>query len=110
MNWTRWLGMSAAALMLGAAPQVEELKVLRTEQVTVPEAEVRCGPGDTPQMYVTSRLRKGDRVEVVKELDGGWLAIKPPTGSFSWINMRFAQQITPGRPMWTVLAIPGTSV
>src|SRR5437870_12630733 len=110
MTWTRWLGMSVTALLLGATARAEELKVLQTAEVTVPDAEVRCGPGDTPQMYVTNRLRKGDRVEVVKELDGGWLAIKPPAGSFNWINMRFIKQITPARPMWVVLPAPGTTV
>src|SRR5262249_4400307 len=79
-------------------------------QVAVTEAEVRCSAGDTPQIYVTSRLRKGDRVEVIRELEGGWLAIKPPAGSFDWINMRFVQQIVPGQPMWMVVAYEGTKV
>jgi hypothetical protein len=110
MTWTRWLGVSVATLMLGAAPQAEELKVLYTAPVTVDEAEVRCGPGDTPQLYVTSRLHRGDTVQVVKMVDDHWLAIRPPPGSFSWINTRFVRQIMPGRAMWLVTADSGTTV
>jgi len=54
--------------------------------VTLPEVEVRCGP--STQFYVTSKLRQGARVKVVAEKDGGWLAIEPPEGSFSWIEAR----------------------
>ncbi|MGE3805491.1 MAG: SH3 domain-containing protein [Gemmataceae bacterium] len=59
--------------------------------VTVPEVEVRCGPSSDPKMYPTSKLRQGDKVTVLKEEEGGWLAIKPPPGSFSWINTRFLE-------------------
>jgi hypothetical protein len=84
--------------------------VLYSAQVTIPLAEVRCGPGDTPQLYVTSQLHRGDAVKVVKEAEGGWVAIKPPAGSFDWINMRFVNQTKPGSAMWYVVAFVGTKV
>lgn len=59
--------------------------------VTVAEIEVRSGPSSDPKFYPTTRLRQGDRVQVLKEEEGGWLAIKPPAGSFSWINTRFIE-------------------
>lgn len=60
--------------------------------VAVPEVEVRSGP--SPQYYATGRLKQGDRVTVTGEAKAqpGWLAIKPPPGSFSWINARFVKQ------------------
>ncbi len=63
--------------------------------ITVPEVEVRSGPGTS--FYPTSKLRQGDTVQVAKE-ENGWLAIEPPPGSFSWINTLFLSQLptTPG--------------
>ena len=67
-------------------------KVVDTLTVVVPEAEVRAGPSE--QFYVTTKLRAGARVEVVGQSDKypGWLAIKPPVGSFSWINGTFVHE------------------
>jgi uncharacterized protein YgiM (DUF1202 family) len=44
---------------------------------------VHSGPGDN--FYPTDTLSQGDTVEVYREKAGGWLAIRPPMGSFSWI-------------------------
>jgi hypothetical protein len=70
--------------------------------VLAPEAEVRCGPSTKPEIYPTNRLRHGDRVQVVAEGAGGWLAIRPPESSFSWINTRFLQNIVPHQPNYVV--------
>jgi hypothetical protein len=62
--------------------------------ITLREVQVRSGPND--KFYPTSKLVYGDKVEVVTGPAGsqqpGWLAIKPPRGSFSWINKRFVQE------------------
>src|SRR5207247_1214559 len=46
--------------------------------------------GPSVTFNVTSKLRFGDRVTVVqdKNAQGGWVAIKPPPGSFSWIETK----------------------
>ena len=44
---------------------------------------VRSGPGEG--FYATERLGRTTKVEVYAEEQGGWLAIRPPAGSFSWI-------------------------
>jgi len=66
--------------------------------IIVREVLVRSGPND--KFYPTSRLAQGDRVVVVPQppegQQPGWLAIKPPRGSFSWINQRFVEVIVPG--------------
>ena len=60
------------------------------------ETDARCGRGDGAMFYPTNHLKPGDRVRVLKEEEGGWLAILPPSGSFSWIN----KQLLSRRPDW----------
>lgn len=55
----------------------------RSAPVTQEGALVRSGPGD--QFYPTSRLTAGTTVEIHGREPGGWLAIRPPAGSFSWV-------------------------
>jgi hypothetical protein len=73
-----------------------------TATVKVPEALVRSGPADTDAMYPTNRLRQGTVVEVVRDRGDGWLEIKPPSGSFDWINTRFLRRLNP--LTWVVTA------
>jgi hypothetical protein len=56
-------------------------------KVVVPQAEVFSGPGR--QHYPTDRLSAGQTVEVHRVEPGGWCAIRPPAGSFSWVEGRF---------------------
>lgn len=72
----------------------EPRRVLYTATVKDAQADVRSGPSDDPKMYPTNRLRQGDVVEVVGEREDGWLEIKPPQDSFSWINTRFLEKLT----------------
>ncbi len=96
MRSTRW---AAAVILLTAGAATAE-PFPYTATIASPEAEVRCGPGD--KMYVTNRLRKGDKVRVVGERAGGWLAIEPPPRSFSWVEARFVRPL--GRDVWVVEA------
>lgn len=57
--------------------------------VNVEEAYVRSGPGEN--YYPTAKLRSGEKVEVYRHDQGGWCAIRPPTGSFSWVPARYLQ-------------------
>lgn len=52
-------------------------------RTTAPLVEVRSGPGD--KYYPVLKLERGAVVEVVRRDADGWLAIRPPEGSFSWI-------------------------
>ena len=74
------------------------------------EAEVRAGPNENPQLYVTNRLARGTPIQVVEELGNGWLKIRPPAGSFSWISTRFVEQIAPNQPNWMVVGHPDVRV
>ena len=57
--------------------------------IAAEEVYVRSGPGQ--DYYPTDRLSKGQEVEVYRHDPGGWCAIKPTEGSFSWISSRFAK-------------------
>jgi len=57
----------------------------RMATVAAPNTEVRSGPSNDPKIYPTNILQYGQPVEVLDQKDD-WIAIKPPAGSFSWIN------------------------
>jgi hypothetical protein len=77
-------GCLALTFALAAAARGEQY-----EAVVQQETEARCLPSLNPVAYPTNRLHPGDRVKVLKEVDGGWLAVEPPSGSFSWINKQY---------------------
>jgi len=52
-------------------------------RVTAARAQIRSGPGEN--FYPTDALPQGEIVEVYREDSRGWLAIRPPQDSFSWV-------------------------
>jgi uncharacterized protein YraI len=48
---------------------------------------VRSGPGNN--YYPTDKLDSGAEVEVHRHDPGGWFAIRPPEGSFTWVSNRY---------------------
>ncbi|MFM7148275.1 MAG: hypothetical protein ACKO23_00365 [Gemmataceae bacterium] len=78
-------------------------------QVQVERAEVRSGPSESDQFYASNHILRGQTVEVLEELPGGWLAIRPPQGSFSYINTRFVRQLVPDMPT-NVVTLDGVKV
>jgi hypothetical protein len=85
-----WLfgGVSLLSLLAGPVLAASDIRT-----VTAPQAQVWCGPGTADGLYPTNLLRQGDRVQVVEELPSGWLAIRPPAGSFSYISKLFVQVV-----------------
>jgi hypothetical protein len=73
--------------LVRADPAPDELAV------SAAEVEVRSGP--SPKFYATGKLYRGQKVQVVRDREApeGWLAIKPPPGSFSWIKSLFLKQV-----------------
>jgi hypothetical protein len=55
-------------------------------RVTANNVYVRSGPGSN--YYPTQKLQVGTQVEVYRHDPGGWCAIRPPEGSFSWVAGR----------------------
>lgn len=74
--------LTLAALVWATAPARTEPYDATIRQDT----DVRSGHGDGAMFYPTNHLHAGDRVRVVNQEDGGWLAIVPPSRSFSWIR------------------------
>lgn len=58
-------------------------------------SDCRSAPED--QGYATQRLDRGALVEVYQSLDSGWSAIRPPAGSFSWIEAKHAYLLPGGK-------------
>ncbi len=48
---------------------------------------VRSGPGQN--YYATDKLKRGQQVEVYRLDPGGWCAIRPIDGSFTWVSGRY---------------------
>jgi hypothetical protein len=66
-----------ATTFAAADPSPYEAKVIS------PSAPVRSGPGD--DFYPTDTLAQGAVVEVYRVRPDGWLGIRPPVDSFSWL-------------------------
>jgi hypothetical protein len=73
-------------VLLGAgllARSAEAAEFPFTGYIASDSVEVTAGPGR--RYYVTDRLPRGTKVEVYREDDAGWLAIRPTDDCFSWI-------------------------
>lgn len=57
--------------------------------VTTDDVYIRSGPGKS--YYPTDKTKSGQLVEVYRHDPGGWCAIRPPEGSFTWVSTRFIE-------------------
>jgi hypothetical protein len=63
-------------------------------QVAAAETVLHSGPGE--DYYATDRLPAGEILEVYNEAPGGWLAIRPPDQSYSWVFGRHVEVLDNG--------------
>jgi hypothetical protein len=63
-------------------------------RIITPGAPVLSGPGEN--YYPTDTLPQGEIVEVYREHSGGWLGIRPPQDSFSWVFARHVKRLDSG--------------
>jgi uncharacterized protein YgiM (DUF1202 family) len=82
-------------ILLGITSAASAQTAPTAATVSAPEAEVRAGPSD--KFYVTGKLRQNERVTILEEMPGGWLKIKAPEGSYSWVCGRFLRFLTPNK-------------
>ena len=54
--------------------------------VTIPETYLRSGPGN--DYYATNVVTAGQTLEVYYVIDDQWCAVRPPKGSFTWVDAR----------------------
>ncbi len=88
--------MRAGILILSVLPVFGALAAPAGERampykayITSTDVYVRSGPGKN--YYPTGKLAEGTEVEVYRHDPGGWYAIRPPEGSFSWVSARFVE-------------------
>ncbi len=91
------LVLAAQAPLYAQAPKAPDFR-----EVIVDGAELRSGASTSEAFYVTNRLPRSTPVEVLEEMADGWLKVRAPRGSFSWINTRFLEHIVPHLPNWVV--------
>ena len=75
----------ASSVQAGSTPEFPYKAYVMADKVYV-----RSGPGD--DYYPTDQLKSGDAVEVYRHDPGGWCAIRPPAGSFSWVSGRYLEK------------------
>jgi hypothetical protein len=65
------------------------------EMTIIAQGGVEARSGPTMEYYPTSKLNFGEKVLVLRESKDqpGWYAIKPPAGSFSWVNGKYMKII-----------------
>lgn len=68
----------------GNAIYAQQTDLLYRATVIGEDAVIHSGPGSTT--YGTDRLRPGTEVDVYRHDPGGWVAIRPPKGSFSLVQ------------------------
>ncbi len=93
MRSTLSIGVLVALCGSAAPARAQTFPVQAT--VSVPRVEVRSGPTD--KLYPTSELHQGETVVVLRECkeQPGWLEIRPPDGSFNWINAKSVKEVSP---------------
>ena len=80
-----FVALSVNATSADAAEQTFPYKA----RISTDDVYVRSGPGRN--YYPTDKLRAGQEVEVFRHDPGGWYAIRPPKGSFTWVSSRLVK-------------------
>jgi len=75
-------------------------------EITDDDVPIRSGPGTN--YYICGKLKQGDKVNTV-DSQFSWSCIVPPTGSFSWISMRYVS-IDPDNPAIGIVTADGIRV
>jgi len=90
MRHSIWLCACACLFWEAAFAQQKQRTFPYKAYVVSEEVYVRSGPGKN--YYPTAKLKRGDEVEVHRHDPGGWYAIRPTPGSFSWVSGRYLQK------------------
>lgn len=77
--------LATSALL--ASPASGEPQFPYQTTVISDDVYVRSGPGQN--YYPTDKLKRGQEVEVYRHDPGGWCAIRPVDGSFTWVSGRY---------------------
>ena len=79
-----YFSLTAAALF-GQAPPENKGFLSFSVKVAEENSPLYSSPNEE-NGYMTGRVKAGEILEVCFRTDDGWCAVRPPEGSFSWIN------------------------
>ena len=95
MGWRLAIGLSGCWMLVCAPLLVSAAELFPYRaKITAEEAAIQSGPGDN--YYPVVKLPRGETVEVYRHDPGGWYAIRPPEGSFSWVAGEFVRPLENG--------------
>jgi uncharacterized protein YgiM (DUF1202 family) len=86
------VGWCCAGAWAAGAVAAEERQFPYTAYANSDDVYIRSGPGKN--YYPTEKLSRGEAVEIYRHDPGGWYAVRPPQGSFSWVPARLLQPTT----------------
>jgi SH3-like domain-containing protein len=81
------LALFLCSLALPSSPANGQQSFPYKAYVAVDDVYVRSGPGQN--YYPTDKLKRGQEIEVYRHDPGGWCAIRPVDGSFTWVASRY---------------------
>jgi hypothetical protein len=88
------LGLLLMSLTLARTVSAQTPELPSRIRVSTNNATVHCGPG--ANHYGTDRLMAGDTVDVYQSDPEGWMAIRPPEGSFSLMQLDQLEMLKDG--------------
>ena len=74
-------------LMLAMTASAQQKHFPYKAYVTSDDVYVRSGPGKS--YYPTTKLKAGEVIEVYRHDPGGWYAVRPPAGSYTWVSGKY---------------------
>lgn len=83
------LGLLMAACVVATAARAGAQQFPYSAYVNAPDVYLRSGPGEN--YYPVGKLDHGERIEIYRHDPGGWYAMRPPAGSFSWVSAEFIE-------------------
>lgn len=86
----RLMGLVLVGAVLALAREVRSAEAAFEAEIIALDAMAYSGPG--AGFYPTQDLRRGERVTVIGERTGDWVAIEPPAGSFSWLPTKLVEE------------------
>lgn len=94
-----WIGVAFiigfAAITVAADPPPKQGDVATIVYVSAERAQLRSGPGE--DFYPTGDIALNTSLEVYHQTEDNWLGVRPPEGSFSWVQAADAYLLPGGR-------------
>lgn len=84
-----------AAVSVAADPLPEQDEAATIVYVSAEHAQMRSGPGE--DFYPTADIALNASLEVYHQTKDNWLGVRPPKGSFSWVQAADAYLLPGGR-------------